>query len=241
LWIPCSSVIKPQLSDQYVLGLFQNFFKDQLETSVEVYYKDMQNQIDYKPGADLALNPIVESQLYFGHGRSYGAEFFVKKKTGKLSGWIGYTLARTERQVPLINGNSWFPAKQDRRHDLSLVSIYEPNPRWTFSAVWVYATGNAVTLPTAKYTFSGHSFSYYSSRNGYRMPDYHRLDLSVTWHCRPRKKLESEWNFSVYNLYNRHNTYSIDFQKDPNNPDNTQAVRTWLFGVVPSLTYNFKF
>jgi hypothetical protein len=241
LWVPCTHLIKPQLSDQYGLGFFKNFHHNEFETSVEVYYKDLQNQIDYKPGADLVLNPIVESQLYFGKGRAYGTEFFLKKKTGKLNGWIGYTLSRTERKFADINEGKWYAARQDRTHDVSVVVLYDLNTHITFGAVWVYATGNAVTFPTAKYTYSGHIFSYYTDRNGYRMPDYHRLDLSLTWHCRKRKHWESEWNFSVYNVYNRHNTYSIDFQQDPNNPDNTQAIRTWLFGIIPSVTYNFKF
>jgi hypothetical protein len=241
LWVPCSNVIKPQIGDQYGLGYFRNFHSNQYETSVEVYYKTMQNQIDYRPGADLVLNPIVESQLYFGRGRAYGTEFFIKKKTGKLNGWIGYTISRTERQFNEINGGNWYASRQDRTHDVSVVAVYDLNRHLSFGAVWVYATGNAVTFPVAKYEYGGHLFSYYTTRNGYRMPDYHRLDLSLTWHCKKRKHLESEWNVSVYNVYNRHNTYSIDFQQDPNNPDNTQAIRTWLFGIIPSITYNFKF
>ena len=241
LWISSSNVIKPQLGDQYAIGYFRNFMHNVFETSIEVYYKDMQNQIDYKPGADIVLNPVVESQLYFGHARSYGTELFLKKRTGKFTGWIGYTLSRTERQFIYINTDSWYPAKQDRTQDVSVVGVYDLNARWSFGAVWVYATGNAVTFPVGKYEFQGHLVSYYTGRNDYRMPAYHRMDLSATWHCKKKKKLESEWNFSVYNLYDRHNTYSINFQQDPNNPNNTEAVRTWLFGVVPAVTYNFRF
>jgi hypothetical protein len=241
LWISSSNVIKPQLGDQYALGYFRNFNHNVFEASVELYYKDMQNQIDYKPGADIVLNPIVESQLYFGHARSYGAELFVKKRTGKFTGWIGYTLSRTERQFFYINADAWYPAKQDRTQDISVVGVYDANARWSFGAVWVYATGNAVTFPAGKYEFQGHLVSYYTGRNDYRMPAYHRMDLSATLHCKKKKKLESEWNFSIYNVYNRHNTYSINFQQDPNNPNNTEAVRTWLFGIVPAVTYNFKF
>ena len=241
LWISSSNVIKPQLGDQYAAGYFRNFHDNVFETSVEVYYKDMQNQIDYKPGADIVLNPIVESQLYFGHARSYGTELLIKKRSGKFTGWIGYTLSRTERQFLYINSDAWYPAKQDRTQDVSVVAVYNLNERWSFGAVWVYATGNAVTFPVGKYEFQGHLVSYYTERNGYRMPAYHRGDLSATWHCKKKKRLESEWNFSVYNVYDRHNTYSINFQQDPNNPNNTEAVRTWLFGVVPAVTYNFKF
>jgi hypothetical protein len=241
LWVPSSAVIKPQLGDQYALGYFRNFRNNMFEASVEVYYKNMQNQIDYKPGADLILNPVVESQLYFGKGRSYGSEFLIRKNTGKFTGWVSYTLSRTERQFPYINTNSWYPAKQDRTHDISLVAMYDVGTKWTFGAVWIYATGNAVTFPVAQYQFENHVVAYYSDRNGYRMPAYHRLDLSATLHMKKKKHWEGEWDFSVYNVYNRHNAYSIQFQQDPNNPSQTQAVKTWLFGVIPSVTYNFKF
>jgi hypothetical protein len=241
LWVPSSNVIKPQLGDQYALGYFRNFRNNMFETSVEVYYKNMQNQIDYKPGADIVLNPVVESQLYFGKGRSYGAEFLIRKNIGMFTGWVSYTLSRTERQFQYINNNSWYPAKQDRTHDISTVLMYNVGTKWSFGAVWVYATGNAVTFPVAQYQFQGHTVAYYSDRNGYRMPAYHRLDLSATLHRPKHKRFEGEWDFSVYNVYDRHNAYSIQFQQDPNNPGQTQAVKTWLFGVIPSITYNFKF
>ncbi len=241
LWVPSSQVIKPQLCDQYALGYFRNFHDNMFETSVEVYYKAMQNQIDYKPGADLVLNPVVESQLYFGTGRSYGIEFMVKKSIGKFTGWVAYTLSRTERQFQYINNDSWYPAKQDRPNDISTVLMYNANKKWSFGAVWIYATGNAVTFPVAQYEYEGHVVAYYSDRNAYRMPAYHRLDLSATLKRPKRKHFEGEWEFSIYNAYDRHNAYSIEFQQDPNNPAQTQAVMTWLFGIIPSVTYNFKF
>ncbi|HXC04002.1 MAG TPA: TonB-dependent receptor, partial [Bacteroidia bacterium] len=241
LWVPSSNVIKPQLGDQYDIGYFRNFRNNMYEASVEVYYKNMQNQIDYKPGASIVLNPVVESQLYFGKGRSYGTELLLRKNAGKFTGWIAYTLSRTERQFEYINNNSWYPAKQDRTHDISLVAMYNIGTKWSFGAVWVYATGNAVTFPVGQYEYEGHIVAYYSARNEYRMPAYHRLDFSATLH-RPKKgRFESEWDFSVYNVYNRHNAYSIQFQQDPNNPAVNQAVMTWLFGIIPSVTYNFKF
>jgi hypothetical protein len=241
LWVPSGNTIKPQLGDQYAMGYFRNFHNNMFEASVEVYYKNMQNQIDYKPGANIVLNPVVESQLYFGKGRSYGSEFLLRKNTGAFTGWISYTLSRTERQFPYINNNSWYPAKQDRTHDISVVLMYSLGKTWTFGAVWIYATGNAVTFPVAQYQFENHVVAYYSDRNGYRMPAYHRLDLSATLHRPKKKRFEAEWDFSVYNVYNRHNAYSIEFQQDPNNPSQTQAVKTWLFGIIPSVTYNFKF
>ncbi|HXC06848.1 MAG TPA: TonB-dependent receptor, partial [Bacteroidia bacterium] len=162
LWVPSSNVIKPQLGDQYDLGYFRNFRNNMYEASVEVYYKNMQNQIDYKPGADIVLNPVVESQLYFGKGRSYGTEFLVRKNAGKFTGWIAYTLSRTERQFQYINNDSWYPAKQDRTHDISLVGMYNVGTKWSFGAVWVYATGNAVTFPVGQYEYQGHIVAYYS-------------------------------------------------------------------------------
>jgi hypothetical protein len=223
------------------LGYFRNFKENIFETSVEVYYKDMQNQIDYQNGADILLNEKVESQLVFGTGRAYGIELFIKKKTGKLNGWIGYTLSRTERTFDEINEGNWFPSKQDRTHDISIVGIYNLNKKWTFSATWVYNTGNAVTFPSGKYVIDGLTIPLYTDRNGYRMPDYHRLDLGVTLKSQKKKKYESSWNFSVYNAYARKNAYSIDFRENENDPTKTEAVRLALFQIVPSVTYNFKF
>ncbi len=241
LWLPSSSIIEPQISDQIALGYFRNFYNNKFETSVEIYYKNMQNQIDYQNGADILLNEKVESQLVFGEGRSYGIELFVKKKFGKLNGWIGYTLARTERTFDEINNGDWYPAKQDRTHDISIVGIYELNKRWTFSATWVYNTGNAVTFPSGKYMVDGLTIPLYTDRNGYRMPDYHRLDIGATIISKKTKKYESSWNFSVYNAYARKNAYSIDFRENENDPTKTEAVRLALFQIVPSITYNFKF
>ena len=151
LWIPSSNNVKPELSDQFSLGYYRNFKENKYEFSVETYYKKLQNQIDYKNGAELIFNENVESQILFGEGRAYGLELFLKKKQGRFNGWISYTLSRTERKFDAINAGSYFPAKQDRTHDLSLVGMFDLNKSWTFSATWVYYTGNAVTYPTGKY------------------------------------------------------------------------------------------
>ncbi|WP_346863149.1 TonB-dependent receptor [uncultured Draconibacterium sp.] len=241
LWIPSSNNVKPEISDQISLGYFRNFKDDAFEFSTEIYYKYLQNQIDYKDGAELRFNEYVESQLLFGTGRAYGVEFFLKKKYGRLNGWIGYTLARTEKKIGGINNGEYYPAKQDRTHDISIVGIYELSRKWTISATWVYYTGNAVTFPSGKYEIDGQIVSYYTERNGYRMPEYHRLDLGVTWQKKKTDKFESSWNFSLYNAYGRENAYTITFQEDPNDPVKTQAVQTTLFRWVPSITYNFKF
>ncbi|MCX6257363.1 MAG: TonB-dependent receptor [Bacteroidia bacterium] len=241
LWVPSSAIIKPQIGDQVDLGYFKNFRDNTYEASVEIYYKNLANQIEYKPGADLRLNKTVESQLLFGKGWAYGSEFYIKKKYGRLNGWIGYTLSRSLRKFDGIDNGSTFPAKQDIIHDISIVGIYELNAKWTFSASWVYWTGNAVTFPSGKYIVNGQIINYYTSRNDYRMPPYHRLDVGATWMLKKTEKTESSWNFSIYNVYGRENAYSINFQPDPNDPSKMQAVQLSLFRWVPAITYNFKF
>jgi hypothetical protein len=241
LWIPSSPNVKPEIADQVSLGYYRNFQNNAYEFSVEIYSKTMQNQIDYKNGAQLRANANVESQLLFGKGRAYGLELFLKKKYGKLTGWISYTLARTEKQIKGINNNNWYAAKQDQTHNMAIVAIYQANKKWTFSSNFVYNTGNAVTFPSGKYQVNGQTAFYYTERNGYRMPAYHRLDFAATLQGKKRKKSEDSWTFSLYNVYGRENAYSIEFKDDPNDPSKTLAVQTALFRWVPSVTYNFKF
>lgn len=241
LWIPSSNNVKPEIADQVALGYFRNFKDNGYEFSVEIYYKDMQNQIDYKDGAELNFNENVEAELLMGKGRAYGMELFLKKKYGKLTGWVGYTLSRTERKIPGINNGQYYAAKQDRTHDIAIVGIYELAKKWTVSASWVYYTGNAVTFPSGKYSSGGYAVNYYTERNGYRMPSYHRLDVGATWFIKKTARRESSLNFSLYNAYGRENAYTITFQEDPNDPTRTQAEQTTLFRWVPSITYNFKF
>jgi hypothetical protein len=241
LWIPSSNNVKPEIADQESIGYFRNFKDNSYEFSVETYYKSMQNQIDYKNGAQLVANENVESQLLYGKGRAYGVELFLKKKVGKFTGWVSYTLSRTELKIDGINNDTWYAAKQDRTHDISLVGIYQANKKWTLSATWVYYTGNAVSFPSGKYEVDGQTAFYYTERNGYRMPAYHRMDVAATMLGRKHRKFESSWTFSIYNLYGRENAYSIEFQNDPNDPSKTQAVQYSLFRFVPSVTYNFKF
>ena len=241
LYIMNSNNVKPEIADQVALGYFRNFNDDNYEFSTEVYFKQMQNQIDYRSGTDLRGNRNVEADLLFGDGRAFGIELFLKKRFGKLNGWVGYTLSKTERQFNDIDLGKWFNAKQDRTHDLSLVGIYKANDRWTFSSTFVFNTGNAVTFPSGKYQIKNKTIYYYPERNSDRMPNYHRLDLSATLEGKPAKKLQSSWSFGIYNLYNRKNAYSIDFRDDPDNAARTQAVRTTLFGIIPSITWNFKF
>jgi hypothetical protein len=241
LWIMSSNNVKTEIADQGALGYYQNLQNNKFEVSAEVYYKHMKNQIDYKNAAELRANENVESQLLFGTGRAYGLELFFKKKYGNLNGWIGYTISRTERKFDGINNGKYYPAKQDRTHDLSAVAIYKLNKRLTVSGTFVFSTGNAVTFPTGKYTLDGQTIFYYSERNTYRMPDYHRLDIGVTLDGRNLKWFHSSWTFGVYNAYNRKNAYVIDFEDDPNDLTRTRANQTALFGIIPSVTWNFKF
>ena len=241
VWLPSSDNVKPQISDQWSVGYFRNSTKNMFESSVEFYYKNLQNQIDYKNGAELVFNSTVEAELVFGRGWAYGAEFLFRKNEGKLTGWLGYTLAKTMRQFDKINSGMAFPARQDRRHDISVVAMYDLSRKLQFSATWVYNTGNAVTFPNGKYMVDGRVVGYYTQQNGYRMPDYHRLDLGLTWLRKQTAKFESSWNFSVYNAYGRENAYFISFRQNKENPELTEAVQVSLFKIIPSVSYKFKF
>jgi len=241
LWIPSSNIVKPQIADQYSIGLYKNLRNNLFETSVEVYYKNMQNQIEYKNGAQFVLNKTAEADLVFGKGKSYGIELYAKKRYGKFNGWVSYTLSFTDRTFADIDQGQMFPAKQDRRHEVSIVGIYQLSPRLTLSGTWVYYTGNAVTFPSGKYLVDNRIITYYTERNGYRMPDYHRLDLAATWIQKKTKRFESSWSLSVYNVYNRMNAYSISFRPSETIPNQTEVVKLSLFPVLPSVTYTFKF
>jgi hypothetical protein len=241
LWVPSSNIVKPQIGDQVSIGYFRNLMKNLFETSFEVYYKNMQNQIDYRPYANLFLNAAVESQLIFGRGFAYGAEVFLKKAAGKFNGWISYSLSRSKRQFDGVNHGEVYNARQDRIHSLSVVLMYDLNSKWSFGSTFVYYTGSAVTFPAGKYAFENSFISSYSDRNGYRLPAYHRMDISATYYRKRTEKFESSWNFSVYNVYGRKNVYQITFQTNPHDASKTQAVRVYLFSVIPSITYNFKF
>jgi len=241
LWIPSSMIVKPQIANQISAGYFHNFKENSWEISVEAYNKNLTHQIDYKNGADIFLNELVESQLVFGSGQAYGIELLIRKNKGLFHGWASYTLARSLRSFKDINQGKTYPAKQDRIHDISLVGIYDLNNKWSFSATWVYYTGNAVTFPSGKYFIENQYVNYYTERNGYRMPPYHRLDLGATCRLNPEKKFRSSLNFSIYNVYARKNAYSISFQTNENDPWITEAVKIYLFSIVPTVTYNFKF
>jgi outer membrane receptor for ferrienterochelin and colicin len=276
-WVPCSELVKPQKGSQYSLGYFRNFKENSYETSVEVYYKDLKNQIEYRDGSlpGQTVNDNADNQFVYGKGQAYGIEFFVKKRVGKLNGWIGYTLSYTKRRFPDINRGKEYYAKYDRRHDVSAVLSYDFNKKLTLSAIWVYGTGNAITIPVSYYFIDGNFITEYGERNSFRMPPYHRLDLSLTYtpdrtkHLERKKarvfkryekkgrdtsslkipkkwakNYESSWNFSVFNVYNRHNPYIIYFANEGSAYDGTlkvKAKQVYLFPILPSVTWNFKF
>lgn len=244
IWFPSSPNVKPQISDQIAIGYFKNFPKKGIEASVELYYKKMKNAIDFKDHAQLLLNKYLEGDLRFGEGRAYGMEVLVKKELGKLTGWVGYTLARTERKIEGINNGNYYPTKYDKTHDISVVLSYDMNERVNFSTNWIYGTGAAVTFPTGRYEYFGTTVPVYSQRNGERMPAYHRMDLACTLKGKRKwfkGKVDHDMVFSIYNVYNRKNAYSINFEEDEANPNVNVAKKTYLFKIIPAATLNFKF
>lgn len=242
-WIGSSYSVKPEIADQISVGYSRNFNNNNYELNAEIYYKSMQNQIDFKNGAQIGFSTAadVESELLFGKGRAYGLELIAKKKSGKLTGWISYTLSKTERKINGINDNQWYNARMDKTHDISVVATYQLNPKWTLSGLFLYSTGNAVTFPIGKYELNGQTIFQYNSRNADRMPAYHRMDLSATYEPESNKRFRGSWTFGIYNLYGRQNAYTITFEDNPNNPGTTRAMQTSLFRWVPNITYNFKF
>ncbi len=246
LWLPTTNNIEPQIADQVAVGYFRNFKQNKYEASVELYYKDFQNQIDYIDNADLFFNTQLEGDLLSGDGRAYGVEWYIKKNTGKLTGWVSYTLAKTERQVNGINRDAWYPTRFDRAHNLSVVSSYELTEKWSFSANFVFSSGTPATFPTNRYEIQGVVLPHNDgdARNNYRIPNYHRLDISATLTPEKNKdrKFNGEWVFSVYNVYSRRNPFSIFFEQDNDSPRVTNAVRFAVIGsFVPAVSYNFNF
>jgi len=244
VWLPSGPYKEPQTGDQVALGYFRNFKDNAYEFSMEGYYKLLHNQLDYVDGAQLLFNNNIETDILSGEGRAYGLELYLKKARGKLTGWLSYTLARSENKVtgltendPGINNGAYYPSNHDKTHDLSITGMYQFNKTWSFAANFIYATGRPTTYPVSRYEFTGFTIPQYEDRNLDRLPAYHRLDLSATLH----NKLGGEWVFGIYNVYNRQNAASITFRQNEDDPTLTEAVRTTLFGLVPSVTYNIKF
>lgn len=244
IWVPSTLKVKPQKGMQYALGYFKNFAKDMFETSVEVYYKEMKNQVEYSQFYVPTITDEVEKDFVFGKGNAYGSEFFVRKNYGDLTGWVGYTFAFTQKKFPDLNNGNWFPAKYDRRNDVSVVASYQLNKRLVLSGLFIYASGNAFTVPESFVFISGIPTLQYGKVNNARMPAYHRADLSAIWNSKPNKKYESSWSFSVYNVYNRKNPYVIYFDTQGNLLSGNlkiTAKEVYIFPILPSITWNFKF
>lgn len=250
VWTPSTNNIKPAVADQVAVGYFRNFKNNEYELSTELYYKRMQHLVDYIDAADLILNPYIEGDLLEGDGRAYGWELEAKKNDGRLTGFLSYTLAKTERQIDGINNGEWYPSRFDQTHNFSITAFYKLSKRWDLSANFVYNTGTPTTFPTSRIEQQGYVFPHNTNdtRNNFRIPDYHRLDISAT--LKPKesnKRWKGEWVFSIYNVYNRRNPFSIFFrqgvERQPiGGPVNTEAIKLSVIGnFIPSVSYNFKF
>ncbi|MDR1676487.1 MAG: TonB-dependent receptor [Tannerella sp.] len=242
IWFSAGPNIRPQHVDLYSAGYFRNFGNDTWEASAELYYRHLTHVIDFAEHATLLMNPNLDGEVRTGAGRAYGVEWMLRRTAGALTGFLNYTLSRSERTIPEINGGKTYLAPYDRTHALNVVANYAFSEKWNFSATWVYATGHPTTYPSGRFEINGEYFPIYSGRNEYRRPDYHRLDLSIGFipHPRSGKRWQSEWNLSLYNAYGKKNPWMITYDQ---NADTglPYAEMLYLFGIVPSITYNFKF
>jgi hypothetical protein len=243
IWMSANPNIEPQYGDQYSTGYYRNFFDNKIETSLDVYYKNMYNQVAFRAFAEPQFNPDIEEDLRFGKGRAYGVELMIRKPEGKLSGWISYSYSRSEKKINDIQEKGWFPSPYDRPHDISVVAMYDFSERVNFSANWTYKTGRPLNAPAARYEYGNLVLPYYPGRNQDRMPDYHRLDLSVTIEGKkkPSKKNHGEWVFSIYNAYARKNADALFFEQDDFDSYETQATKVSYFTIFPSVSYKFNF
>lgn len=249
VWAPSDNFIKPQLLDQYALGYFRNFKDDAYSLEVEGFYKKIKNRIDYIDGADLIANDAIEQVILNGEARAYGLEVLLRKNTGKLNGWISYTLSRAEQRTPGrtpeetgINNGEWYRSTYDKMHNLAVTSSYKYTEKWSFGAILAVQSGRPVTYPEGQYQYQGINVPVYGERNKNNLAAYHHLDISATYTPKPEKTKgwQSEWVFSIYNLYNRRNAASVTFTQNETSGIN-EAVRLSIFGLIPSVTYNFKF
>jgi hypothetical protein len=254
VWKLSDTYIRPMQCDQFALGYFRNFDHNNIETSVEVYYKTLKDIVECRNGATILLNNHLETDLLNAKGYNYGIELYIKKNNGRLTGWASYTYSRSMRRTTgtfpeeQINGNNYFPSNFDKPHNLVINSNYHISRRWRFSASFTYNTGRPITLPELKYRYNDYTLIYYSDRNKYRLPDYHRLDISLTLDesLRLKKKWKGSWTFSIINVYGRKNPYSAYFQKDNATEDNKyrefSLYKLYIIGrPLPTLTYNFSF
>jgi hypothetical protein len=236
IWMPFNNMIKPQTADHVSAGFFCNFLKNRIESSMEIYYKQMHHVIDFKDNASIKLNLLIEDEILAGEGNAYGSEFLIRKTSGKLTGWISYTLSKTQRKIIGVNDNQYYPARYDQRHNITVFLSQQLRKRIFISSAFMYRTGQAVSMPYGTFDFKYETFTYYSSRNGFRLPDNHRLDLSITLKGKPRetKRWRDEWTISIYNVYNHHNIFSYYFK-------GTELHSIYLPGAIPMIRYSFNF
>ena len=235
-----SNIVKPEQADQVAIGWVGMTPGGDYDCTVEGYFKSIRNVYDYRDGKSFYSEIEIERLLLGGKGRAYGMEFCLRKNTGRLTGWLSYTLSWSENKIDGINGNRWYTASNDRRHDLVLVGVYQLSPSWELSGVWRYNTGQALTAPSAKYDLNGTTYYYYNERNGYRAPACHRLDLSVNY-SKKLGRFTRIWSFGIYNVYNRYNPFMIRFVNDDKSPTGTICQKTALFGIVPSVSFTLKY
>ncbi len=249
VWTPSGPFVEPQLLDQYALGYFRNIKEGAYSLETEVYFKKLKNRIDYIDGANLIANDAIEQVILNGEGRAYGLEILFRKNEGDFTGWFSYTLSKSEQRTPPrnageigINNGAWYNTPWDKTHDMAIYGNYKLNDKWSFNTNFIWQTGQPTNYPIGQFEFQGIVIPYYGLRNVERLPDYHRLDIAATLTPRKNKnkKFNSEWVFSIYNIYNRRNAASINFRRNQDTGQN-EAVRTSIFGIVPSVTYNFKF
>ena len=253
VWTPSTNNIKPENADVYVFGIFKNFQNNDFESSIEIYYKDLNNQIDYIDGADLLINKYFEGDLLTGIGRAYGLEILLKKNRGKFNGWLSYSVGRSELKIDGINEYNWYPTRYDQTHNFKVTSTYKLNDRIQLSGNFLYLTGTPVTFPSSKFVIQGFAipYNFANSRHQFRIPDYHRLDISVMINGKKfrkngkERKNDSSLIISVYNVYNRRNPFSIYFSQGKGKVTETsvpgEVTRLSIIGsFVPSITYNFK-
>jgi outer membrane receptor protein involved in Fe transport len=257
VWTPSGPYIKPQLLDQYAFGYFKNLRDGAYGLETEIFYKDIENRIDYIDGANLIANDAIEQVILNGEARAYGLELMLRKNEGDLTGWLSYTLSKSEQRTTGrtstvdngrsnlesgINFGNWYNTPYDKTHDISLYGSYQLNEKWRFNSNFIFQTGQPTNYPVGQFEFEGIIVPFYGLRNQERLPTYHRMDISASLTPRKNKnrKLQTEWVFSIYNLYNRMNAASINFRQNEDTGRN-EAVKTSIFGIVPSVTYNFKF
>ncbi len=243
VWVPASTSIKPQSANQIAIGYYRLFAQNQYEFSTEAYFRKMHHVIDYRDNADLFLNPHVETQVLSGDGQSYGLEFYLEKKVGRTTGWLSYTLSKTTRQIDGINNDQSYPATYDKRHYLSLLLNYKLSEPWSVSSIFKFSSGGFATIPEGTFNYYGAAFNYYTGRNDYKLPSYHRLDLSFNYHSRKNehRKWKTEWNFGIYNVYDKKNIFALFIKQDDRKIYSSRAYKMYLYGITPFVTFNFKF